>query len=203
MKDNLATDVSLGMFVCWPREQRLRRLIWHLPHTGMHTTAGSHALVNSVVPGDATVVAKLRAAGAIIIGKANLSEFANLKGQVPSGWSARGGQTQSAYVKGGYAAGGAPGGSSSGSAVGVSAGFAAAAIGTETDGSMLVPCARAGVYGLKATVGLISRTGMVAPIRTADALGPITGSAYDAALLLGIMAGRDQKDSGSKWIRLL
>jgi amidase len=169
----------------------------------MHTTAGSYALVNSVVPGDATVVAKLRAAGAVIIGKANLSEFANLKGQVPSGWSARGGQTQSAYVKGGYAAGGAPGGSSSGSAVGVSAGFAAAAIGTETDGSMLVPCARAGVYGLKATVGLISRTGMVAPIRTADALGPITRSAYDAALLLDTMAGKDEKDLGSKWILLL
>ncbi|KAJ9103323.1 hypothetical protein QFC20_004800 [Naganishia adeliensis] len=180
------------------RYERLYSELARDSDTGMRTTAGSYALINSVVPEDATVVAKLRAAGAIIIGKANLSEFANLKGEVPSGWSARGGQTQSAYIKGGYAAGGAPGGSSSGSAVGVSAGFAAAAVGTESDGSMLVPCARAGVYGLKATVGLISRTGMVAPIRTADTLGPITRSTYDAALLLGIMAGKDQKDLGKQ-----
>lgn len=159
----------------------------------MRTTAGSYALVNTVVPRDATVVAKLPSQGAIIIGKANLSEFAGYKGEVPSGWSVRGGQTQSAYVTGG-----SPGGSSSGSAVGLSAGFAAGAIGTETDGSILNPCEKAAAYGIKATVGLISRTGVVPVAMTADSLGPITRSTYDAALLLSAMAGKDDYDPASR-----
>jgi amidase len=159
----------------------------------MRTTAGSYALVDSIVPGDAAAVAQLRARGAIIIGKANLSELAHFKGDVPSGWSARGGQTQSAYVSGGN-----PGGSSSGSAVGVSAGFAAGAIGTETDGSLSSPCAKAAVYCVKATVGLISRAGMVPLTRTADTMGPIARSTYDVAPPLGAMAGRDDGDPASK-----
>lgn len=161
--------------------------------TGMRTMAGSYSFMHSVVPGDASSVARLRARGAIIIGKANLSELAHFKGDAPSGWSARGGQTQSAYVSGGN-----PGGSSSGSAVGLSAGFAAGAIGTETDGSLLSPCAKAAAYGLKATVGLISRAGVIPLTRTADTLGPIARSSYDAALLLGAMAGRDDNDPASE-----
>ncbi|KAL7414392.1 amidase signature domain-containing protein [Mrakia frigida] len=120
----------------------------------MSTTAGSYALLGMPVPRDAAVSAKLRAAGAIIIGKASLSEFANWKGNITNGWSARGGQTQSAYVIGGFAAGGDPCGSSSGSGVGVSAGFAAAALGSETDGSIICPSSRAALFGIKPTVGL-------------------------------------------------
>lgn len=123
----------------------------------MLTTAGSVALAESIPRGDATVVAKLRARGAIIIGKANMTEFGNYKGEILWGWSSRGGQTQSAYGLGAFPGDVCTGGSSSGSAVGVSAGFAAGAIGTETDGSIKDSASRAGLYAIKTTVGLVPR----------------------------------------------
>lgn len=166
---------------------------------GMRTTSGSHALANCIPHGDATVVANLRARGAIILGKANLSELAYFKGfDLPLGWSAAGGQTKSAYGPGGFDGGVIPAGSSSGSAVGVSAGFAAGAIGTDTTGSNLEPSSRAALFGMRASVGLISRTGLLPTTSTGDTLGPIAKSAYDAALLLDAMVGYDRNDPGSK-----
>lgn len=166
---------------------------------GMKTTAGSYALANSVVPGDATVIAKLRAKGAIILGKASLSEFAMFKASsVENGWSAIGGQCQSAYVEGGFSAGGDPSGSSSGSAVGVSAGFAPASLGSETDGSIVSPAARAAAYGIKPSIGLVSRSGVIPIAASQDTVGPIAKSTYDAALLLQIIAGYDEKDQASE-----
>ena len=163
LKDNIATDVSLGM----------------------NTTAGNYAFLGSQVPGDAPVAAQLRAKGAIILGKANLSELANYKStNTTNGWSARGGQTQSAYVVGGFAAGGDPCGSSSGSAVGVSAGFAAAALGSETDGSLVCPSNRAALYTIRMSVGLSSRSGVVPISSTQDTTGPMAKSTYDCALIL-------------------
>jgi amidase len=160
----------------------------------MLTTAGSFALVNSIPKGDAPVVAKLRAKGGIILGKANLTEFANYKGDIPSGWSQKGGQTKSAYGPGAFPGDVGVGGSSSGSAVGVSAGFAAGAIGTETHGSIIGPSSRAALYGIKATVGLIPRKGIVPFSTTTDSVGPMAKSAYDTALLLGAMMTCDSAD---------
>lgn len=165
----------------------------------MNTTAGSYALLNSIVPGDATVTAKLRAKGAIILGKASLSEFAMFKAShVENGWNAIGGQCQSAYVQGGFKAGGDPSGSSSGSAVGVSAGFAPAALGSETDGSIVSPAARAAAYGIKPSIGLVSRSGVIPIAASQDTVGPIAKSTYDAALLLQSIAGYDAKDKASR-----
>lgn len=172
-KDNVGTDVSLGM----------------------NTTAGNYAFLGSETPGDAFVAAKLRARGVIVIGKANLSELANYKGNITNGWSARGGQTQSAYVKGGFAAGGDPCGSSSGSAVGTSAGFAAAALGSETDGSLVCPANRAALYTIRMSVGLSSRSGVIPISSTQDTVGPMAKSTYDAALILENMVGYDASDS--------
>ncbi|KAK8866203.1 hypothetical protein IAR55_001354 [Kwoniella newhampshirensis] len=172
-KDNVGTDMSLGM----------------------NTTAGNFGFLGSRTPGDCPVSAKLRAAGVIIIGKANLSELANFKGNITNGWSARGGQTQSAYVVGGFAAGGDPCGSSSGSAVGTSAGFAAAALGSETDGSLVCPSNRAALYTIRMSVGLSSRTGVIPISSTQDTVGPMTKSTYDAALILENMVGFDSNDS--------
>jgi amidase len=172
-KDNIGTDVSLGM----------------------NTTAGNYAFLGSQTPGDAFVAAKLRAKGVIVIGKANLSELANYKGNITNGWSARGGQTQSAYVKGGFAAGGDPCGSSSGSAVGTSAGFAAAALGSETDGSLVCPANRAALYTIRMSVGLSSRSGVIPISSTQDTVGPMAKSTYDAALILENMVGFDASDS--------
>lgn len=121
---------------------------------GMNTTAGSFALLGSVVPRDATVAAHLRAAGAILLGKANLSEWANFRGNVPSGFSGRGGQSSSPYfplVD--------PSGSSSGSGIGTAIGLTAAALGSETDGSIISPSSRNNLVGIKPTVGLTSRAG--------------------------------------------
>ena len=120
----------------------------------MNTTAGSFALLGSVVPRDATVAAKLRKAGAIILGKANLSEWANFRGNVPSGFSGRGGQTSGPYVPLGD-----PCGSSSGSGVASAIGLAAAALGSETDGSIVCPSSFNNLVGIKPTVGLTSRDG--------------------------------------------
>src|SRR5512132_1639656 len=126
-------------------------------HDKMMTTAGSLALLGSIPPQDSTVARKLREAGAVILGKTNLSEWANFRGnKSTSGWSGRGGLTRNPYVLDRD-----PSGSSSGSAVAVAAGLCAAAIGTETNGSIVSPCAVCGVVGLKPTVGLVSRAGII------------------------------------------
>lgn len=155
----------------------------------MSTTAGSLAL-EGFRPGDAFLVQRLRAAGAVILGKTNLSEWANFRSsESVSGWSARGGQTRNPYRLSHN-----PCGSSSGSAVAVSANLAAAAVGTETDGSIVCPAAVNGVVGLKPTVGLISREGILPISFSQDTAGPIARSVADAAALLTAMAGRDDAD---------
>lgn len=155
----------------------------------MSTTAGSLAL-EGFRPDDAFLVQRLRAAGALILGKTNLSEWANFRSsQSISGWSARGGQTRNPYRLSHT-----PCGSSSGSAVAVSANLAVAAIGTETDGSIVCPAAVNGVVGLKPTVGLVSREGILPISFSQDTAGPMTRSVADAAALLTAMAGRDEAD---------
>ncbi|OJT03693.1 hypothetical protein TRAPUB_5721 [Trametes pubescens] len=151
---------------------------------------GSFALLGSVVPRDAHVAAKLRAAGAIILGKANLSEWAHFRGSVPSGFSGRGGQATSAYVPLGD-----PSGSSSGSGIGTSIGLAAAALGTETDGSIISPSNMNNLVGIKPTVGLTSRAGVVPISQHQDTVGPMARSVADAAAILSVIAGRDPRDN--------
>ncbi|KAI0357728.1 amidase signature enzyme [Trametes cingulata] len=157
---------------------------------GMNTTAGSFALLGSVVPRDAHVAAKLRAAGAILLGKANLSEWANFRGNVPSGFSGRGGQASSPYVPLGD-----PSGSSSGSGIGAAIGLAAAALGSETDGSIVSPSSVNNLVGIKPTVGLTSRDGVVPISEHQDTVGPMARSVADAATILSIIAGRDPRDN--------
>ncbi len=155
----------------------------------MGTSAGSLALAG-FRPDDAYLVTRLRAAGAILLGKTNLSEWANFRGDPSiSGWSARGGQTRNPYRLSH-----SPCGSSSGSAVAVAANLAPAAVGTETDGSIVCPAAMNGVVGIKPTVGLISREGIVPISFSQDTAGPMTRSVADAAALLTAMAGRDDAD---------
>jgi len=155
----------------------------------MSTTAGALAL-QGFRPGDAFLVQRLRQAGAVILGKANLSEWANYRGlDSTSGWSARGGQTRNPYRLTH-----SPCGSSSGSAVAVAANLVTAAIGTETDGSIVCPAAMNGTVGLKPTVGLISRDGIVPISFSQDTAGPITRTVADAATLLTALAGRDEAD---------
>ena len=159
-------------------------------HDRMMTTAGSLALLGSMAPRDSFVVQKLREAGAVLIAKANLSEWANFRGShSTSGWSARGGQTKNPYVLDRN-----PSGSSSGSAAAVSAGFCAVAIGTETDGSIVSPSTLCGIVGLKPTVGLVSRAGIVPISKSQDTAGPMARSVTDAAILLGAIAGVDPND---------
>jgi amidase len=161
---------------------------------GLATTAGSLALKDNVTGRDAPVAARLRAAGAVLLGKTNLSEWANFRstGSV-SGWSGVGGQTRNAHdpLRN-------PCGSSSGSAVAVAAGFAAGAVGTETDGSIICPAAVNGVVGLKPTVGLVSRTHIVPISATQDTAGPIALTVRDAAILLTAMAGSDPADPATR-----
>jgi amidase len=156
---------------------------------GMPTTAGSRALLGSR-PDDATITRKLRSAGAIILGKANLSEWANFRGDdATSGWSAVGGQTHNPHVLDRN-----PCGSSAGSAAAVAASLAQVAVGTETDGSIVCPSGATGVVGLKPTVGMVSRDGIV-PISTEqDTAGPIARHVVDAALLLQVLSGPDPAD---------
>lgn len=159
----------------------------------MMTTAGSLALEGWYAPQDAPLVARLRAAGAVILGKTNLSEWANFRStHSSSGWSARGGQTRNPY-----ALNRTPSGSSSGSAVAVSANLCAMAVGTETDGSIVSPAAINGIVGLKPTVGLVSRTGIVPISHSQDTAGPLGRTVRDAAVLLGVMAGPDPADAAS------
>ncbi|GAA2759282.1 amidase [Actinopolymorpha rutila] len=154
------------------------------------TTAGSLALAGVPTPADAPLVAALRAAGAVVIGKANLSEWANFRsGSSTSGWSAVGGLCVNPHALDRSA-----GGSSSGSAAAVAAGLAPLAVGTETDGSIVCPAALCGVVGIKPTVGLVSRTGVVPISHSQDTPGPIATTVADAALLLGVLAGADPGD---------
>ncbi|MFI4948975.1 MAG: amidase family protein [Alphaproteobacteria bacterium] len=167
-----------------------------------HTTAGSLALDSARAKQDATVVKRLRAAGAVILGKANLTEFANILAiDMPSGYSSLGGQVKNAYVplldgKGVPVV--TPGGSSSGSAVAVAAGLCAAAIGTETSGSLLNPATQNGVVTVKPTVGLISRAGILPISHSQDTAGPLTRTVRDAAILLNVLATRDPADPATR-----
>jgi amidase len=159
----------------------------------MMTTAGSLALVGSTVPRDAFVAARLRAAGAILLGKTNLSEWANFRSaHSSSGWSGRGGQARNPY-----ALDRSPSGSSSGSGGAVAANYCTAAIGTETDGSILSPSAAASLVGIKPTVGLVSRSGIVPIAHSQDTAGPMARSVRDAALVLGAIAGVDPLDAAT------
>jgi len=156
----------------------------------MMTTAGSLALEGSHAPQDAFVVERLRAAGAIIAGKANLSEWANFRSNhSSSGWSGRGGQGKNPYVLDRN-----PCGSSSGSGQSVSANLIAAALGTETDGSIVCPSNNNGIVGIKPTVGLTSRAGVIPISQSQDTIGPMTRTVADAATLLGAIAGVDPRD---------
>lgn len=159
-------------------------------HDRMSTTAGSLALAGSTPPKDAFLVRRLREAGAVLLGKTNLSEWANFRGALStSGWSARGGQTRNPYVLNRN-----PSGSSSGSAVAVSANLCAVAVGTETDGSILSPSSYTGIVGIKPTVGLISRSGIIPIAHSQDTAGPMARTVADAAKLLGVLAGTDPAD---------
>jgi amidase len=159
----------------------------------MTTSAGSLALAGVRAKADAAVVARLRAAGAVILGKTNLSEWANFRStHSSSGWSARGGQTRNPY-----ALDRSPCGSSSGSAVAVAANLAAAAIGTETDGSIVCPAHSSSIVGLKPTLGLVSRTGVVPIAHSQDTAGPMTRTVADAAAILGAIDGVDSEDAAT------
>ena len=160
----------------------------------MLTTAGSLALANRPAPRDAFIVARLREAGAVILGKANLSEWANFRDRhSSSGWSGRGGQ-----VKNPYALDRSPSGSSSGSGAAVAANLAAVAVGSETDGSIVSPSSVMGLVGIKPTHGLLSRTGIVPISHSQDTPGPMARTVADAAAVLGAMAGTDPGDGATK-----
>jgi len=159
---------------------------------GSPATAGSPALLGAAAI-DAFLIGKLRAANAVILGKANLSEWANFRStQSSSGWSTLGGQAVNPH-----GAGRNPSGSSSGSAVAVAAGLAPLAVGTETDGSIVSPSQACGIVGIKPTLGLVSRTGIVPISAEQDTAGPMTRSVADAAALLGVLAGTDPADAAT------
>ncbi len=156
----------------------------------MHTTAGSLALLEARPARDAHIAAQLRTAGVVILGKTNMSEWANFRSEhSSSGWSARGGQARNPYVLDR-----SPCGSSSGSATAVAAGYVPASIGTETAGSILCPAAMNGVVGIKPTVGLTSRRGVIPISHTQDVVGPFGRTVADAAALLSAIAGPDRED---------
>ena len=159
----------------------------------MMTTAGSLALVGSKPPKDSFVVQKLRAAGAVILGKTNLSEWANIRSShSTSGWSGRGGLTRNPYALDRNACG-----SSSGSGAATSANLCAAAIGTETDGSIVCPSSSNGLAGIKPTVGLVSRSGIIPIAHTQDGAGPMCRTVRDAAIVLGALTGIDPDDAAT------
>jgi len=157
----------------------------------MMTTAGALALKGNVVTKDAFIIQKLRDAGAVLLGKTNLSEWANFRStRSSSGWSSRGGQTKNPCVLERNASG-----SSSGSAAAVAANLCTIAIGTETDGSIIAPSSFCGIVGIKPTVGLWSRSGIIPISATQDTAGPMTRTVTDAAILLGALAGEDAADA--------
>lgn len=159
----------------------------------MMTTAGSLALVGSKPPKDSFVAQKLRAAGAVILGKTNLSEWANIRSSHSvSGWSGRGGLTRNPYALDRN-----PCGSSSGTGVGISANLAAAGIGTETDGSIVCPSSSNGLAGIKPTVGLVSRSGIIPISHSQDGAGPMCRTVRDAAIILGALTGVDPEDAAT------
>lgn len=160
----------------------------------MHTSAGSHALAGSIAPQDAFVAQRLREAGALILGKANLSEWANFRStRSSSGWSGRGGQARNPYILDR-----SPCGSSSGSGVAASANLCALAIGTETNGSIVCPATANGLVGIKPTVGLVSRSGIIPIAHSQDTAGPMARTVRDAALLLGALTGVDPRDPATQ-----
>ncbi len=160
----------------------------------MRTTAGSLALLEAKPARDATVVARLRAGGAVLLGKTNLSEWANFRStRSISGWSGRGGQTRNPYALDRNTSG-----SSSGSAAAVAANLCAVAVGTETDGSIVSPASVCGLVGLKPTVGLVSRAGIIPISASQDTAGPMARTVRDAALLLGVLAAADARDAATQ-----
>jgi amidase len=162
----------------------------------MRTTAGSLSLLDTMPPKDAFIVQRLRNSGAVILGKTNLSEWANLRStHSTSGWSGRGGQTKNPYSLDRN-----PCGSSSGSGVAVSANLCTVAVGTETDGSIVCPSSSNGIVGIKPTVGLVSRSGIVPIAHSQDTAGPMARTVRDAAILLGVLAGVDKEDPATKGI---
>ncbi len=157
----------------------------------MQTTSGSLALAGHIAEQDATVARMLRDAGAVILGKTNLSEWANFRSsRSTSGWSSRGGQTRNPYALDRN-----PCGSSAGSAVAVAADLCAGALGTETDGSIICPSHTNGIVGIKPTLGLISRAGIIPIAHSQDTAGPMARTVADAAILLGALVGEDQRDA--------
>jgi len=163
----------------------------------MHTTAGSLALLDSTPVRDAFIVARLRAAGALILGKTNLSEWANFRSKrSSSGWSGRGGQTRNPYALDRN-----PCGSSSGSGVAIAADLAVLAVGTETDGSITCPASVNGLVGIKPTVGLVSRAGIIPISVSQDTAGPMARTVADAAALLSVLAAYDPNDPATAPLR--
>ena len=160
----------------------------------MQTTAGSLALEGSIAARDAFVVEKMRAAGAVILGKSNFSEWANFRStRSSSGWSSSGGQTRNPHVLDR-----SPCGSSSGSGAAVAAALCTVAVGTETDGSVVCPATSNGIVGIKPTLGLVSRTGIIPIAHSQDTAGPMGRTVADAAALLGAMTGVDSRDAATK-----
>lgn len=161
----------------------------------MHTSAGSLALADSFAPRDAFVVQQLRTAGAVLLGKTNMTEFANFMTEgMPPGYSSRGGQVLNPYLPGNMH----PGGSSSGSGAAASANLAAVTVGTETSGSILSPSSNNSIVGIKPTVGLISRSGIIPIAVSQDTAGPMARTVADAATLLGALTGVDPSDPATE-----
>ncbi len=160
----------------------------------LHTSAGSLALAESFAPSEGQAVERLRSGGALILGKANMSEWANARGRSSiGGWSGRGGLTRNPYALDRSA-----GGSSSGTAAAVSANLAAAALGTDTMGSIVSPASMCGIVGMRPTVGMVSRSGTIPISTTTDTIGPMTRTVRDAALLMDVISGVDPRDPATR-----